>query len=244
MRSSRIFYLFSISILLLTSCKKDEPSEPVTTVTVNESGNVSVAADASGAFYSILVREHMEPAGSLYDDYEMAMAWLGSATDMKDAGTVTINANSLANIGMGANFYVSEGSTLFNGNNTAWAVSGNAASGITGFNHADNTGFPAGGEFTLPPTIDITKTLTIAHTPTTGIVVYVITGEKGTKTKIVQESASSVTFSPAEMAEVAIPNDEITVGVMTVAISPAATYNGKKYYFVKQFQHLRYTETQ
>lgn len=73
-------------------------------------------------------------------------------------------------------------------------------------------------------------------------VIYTIQGNKSHKSKAVKDGGSSVTFTAAELTEVAYPSDEIAVSIMPVIATPT-TINGKKYYFVKQFQYLRGTET-
>src|SRR5690606_9870507 len=100
------------------------------------------------------------------------------------------------------------------------------------------------GDFVLPATVNINNPLTINFSPVTNVsgIVYTLKGNKGEKNKAVLNGASSVTFTSAELQEVAFTEDAIGVGVMPVIYQPT-TLNGKKIYFVKQFQYLRETTT-
>ena len=163
---------------------------------------------------------------------------------LKDAGDVTVNEFALTNFG-GFNYYNYIGlDTLFHGNEARWQVAGNSANAIAGFSHTDNIPFPTGGDFTLPERINITQNFTINYTPINNAygIVYSVKGNKGQKNKAVLGGGSSVTFSAAELSAAAFANDAIAFSIMPLALAPAS-YNGKKYYFVKQFQYARETKT-
>jgi hypothetical protein len=247
MKISKLFSLLGLSVLLLASCKKNssDDTETPNPPAVDANGNLIVSSDADGACYAIKLRLYDDNSGSSYDDLHTAYAWFGSATAFKPAGTVKVNTYELLNFG-GINYYGYAGfDTLFRTNTAAWTVEGNAAAGVPGFAYTDNTPFAAGGEFTLPASININNPLTVNFTPINNVagIVYSLQGNIGKKSKAVANGASSVTFTSAELKEVAYQQDQIAVHIMSVSFNPQ-TINGKKIYFVKQFQHSRETATQ
>ena len=135
--------------------------------------------------------------------------------------------------------------TLFPTNSANWVISGDATAGVPGFTYNDNAAFASGGSFTLPASVNINAPLTVNFSPINNVagVVFSVQGNITTKHKAVANGASSVTFSSAELKEVAFPADAVAVHIMSVAYT-AQTINGKKIYFVKQYQHSRETLTQ
>lgn len=245
MKLREVFCLFGIAAVLFTSCKKESASDPVNPpAAVDANGNLPVAGDADGACYSITTRQYYENTGSDHLDLYSAFAWFGKATAMKDAGAVSVNSTSLTNPG-GLNYYWYMGlDELFPTASAEWNVEGSSANGIPGFTHTDNTAFPAGGDFTLPATVNINNGLNVSYAPVSNVlgVVYSIRGNKGQKNKAVANGGSSVSFTAAELAEVAYEHDGVAVSIMPVTATPVVI-NGKKIYFVKQFQYLREAKT-
>jgi hypothetical protein len=248
MKMLKAFSLLGLSVLILASCKKSSTTDDTTpgaAPAVDANGNLVVASDADGACYSIKLRLYDDNSGSTYDDLTTAYAWFGSTTAFKPAGTVKVNNYDLVNIG-GINYYSYAGfDTLFHSNTAVWSVQGNSAAGVPGFNYTDNTAFAAGGDFVLPASININNPLTVNFTPINNVagVVFSLQGNISKKSKAVANGASTVTFTSAELREVALAQDRIAVHVMSVAYT-AQTINGKKIYFVKQYQHSRETVTQ
>ena len=235
--------------LLLGSCQKeasfseDDNNQP--NLTVDANGNIALSSDADGAFYAIRQYLYDSYTGNTNDEFQYAMAWFGSPTSMKDGGDVTVNTIPVDFIS-GVNYYMYAGfDVLFSGNPAVWTASGNSGNGISAINHTDNSAFPAGGYFTLPAKINIANSFTLSYTATGNVAgtVYEVIGNKGTKRKAVGGASNSVTFTAAEMQEAAYTGDAIAFTVMPVSYT-TATYGGKKYYFVKQSQHSRETETQ
>lgn len=249
MRKIKLLSAVIFSFLLLESCQKeasfseDDNNQP--NLTVDANGNIALSSDADGAFYAIKQYLYDSYTGNSNDEFQYAMAWFGSPTSMKDGGDVTVNTIPVDFIS-GVNYYMYVGfDVLFSGNAVAWTSSGNSANGISAFNHTDNSAFPAGGFFTLPAKINIANSFTLTYTATGNVAgtVYEVIGNKGTKRKAVGGASSSVTFTAAELQEVANTADAIAFTVMPVSYT-TATYGGKKYYFVKQSQHSRETGTQ
>jgi hypothetical protein len=246
MKLSKLCTFLGLSILLFASCKKssDDNNTPQPP-TVDANGNLSVSSDADGAVYAIKQRLYDDNSSALYDEFHSAFAWFGSQTSFKPAGNVKVNNYDLMNLGS-VNYYTYIGfDTLFPTNTANWVVTGDAAAGVPGFTYSDNTAFTTGGSFTLPASININNPLTVNFAPITNVagIVYTLQGNITTKHKAVANGASSVTFSSAELKEVAFPNDQIAVHIMSVAYT-TQTINGKKIYFVKQYQHSRETVTQ
>lgn len=249
MRKIKILSALSISLLLLESCQKEasfsEDDNNPQNVSVDANGNLSLNSDADGAFYAIRQYLYDSYTGNTNDEFQYAMAWFGSPTSMKDGGDVTVNTIPVDFIS-GVNYYMYAGfDVLFSGNPAVWTASGNSGNGISAINHTDNSAFPAGGYFTLPAKINIANSFTLSYTATGNVAgtVYEVIGNKGTKRKAVGGASNSVTFTAAEMQEAAYTGDAIAFTVMPVSYT-TATYGGKKYYFVKQSQHSRETETQ
>ncbi|HOZ79696.1 MAG TPA: hypothetical protein PLY34_16990 [Ferruginibacter sp.] len=245
MKLTKLLCLSGIAISLFASCKKDSANpDNNTPVAVDASGNLTVSSDADGACYSIISRYYDNNAGSGYDDFHSTYAWFGSTTAFKDGGTVSVNTYELTNIG-GINTYTYVGlDELFPSNAAAWDVSGNSANDVPAFTYTDNTAFPTGGDFVLPSSINLSNPLTVNFSAISNVagVVFSLRGNKGTKSKAVANGASSVTFSVQELNEAAFANDAIAVAVMPVVYT-SQTINGKKIYFVKQFQTARETAT-
>ncbi len=245
MKITRFLCLMAFTAILFSSCNKEVVDNPSTNnLTVDANGNISVANDADGACYAIKSRVFDNNTGGSSSDFYTAFAWFGKPNAFVDGGTVTTNSFELSNIG-GLNYYFYFGiDDLFPTNTAKWVVSGNTTSGVPGFTHVDDTPFSTGGDFTLPAKVNISNPLTINFTAVNNVtaIVYGIRGSKGAKNKAVANGASSVTFSVAELNEVALPNDGIAVDIMPVVIVPK-TLNGKKIYFVKQFQQARETDT-
>jgi hypothetical protein len=124
-----------------------------------------------------------------------------------------------------------------------WDVEGNLATGIKEFIHNDEGAFPSGAEFTLPAQIDINADFTLTHSSAGNVsgIIYTATGKKGQLSKSVMGSGTSITFTAAELNQVALAGDGISISVMPIKITSAG-YNGIKY-FVKQFLQERPTAT-
>ena len=247
MRSKKIFSALALALILLAGCKKDDVASPTETVGVNPDGSLKLE-DASGAFYSIQIRNYLDNNGSAYDENQEAFAWVGSYTSPVDGGIIKLNNHELDNW---ATYYLASavlefGDTLFNAvnGNTIWNIAGNPTFGVPAFTHTDNAVFSPGPSFTLPAQININNNLTITHSTTGGNVgvAYTLYGSNGDTTKFVPNTSSSMTFTSAEIKSVAESGSEVGVSVMPISYS-AATYGGKKYYFVKQHQYTRQTTT-
>lgn len=239
--------LFS-GFVLFSSCKKDDVQSQNSAVKVNADGSIN-AADADGAFYTVITKEFDDNQSSTYQEMHMAYAWAGKFPAIVDAGIVKANNIQIDNYG---GFYMSmallqAGDTLFKGTNynTAWSVQGNSSSGVPAFTHTDNTAMPAAPNFTLPASININNNLTVAHSATGGAlgVLYMLTGDNGDTTKYIANTSSSITFTSAEIKSVARSQSAISISIMPINYT-TATYGGKKYYFVKQNQYVRETATQ
>ncbi len=248
MRLTKIFALVAVIATLFTSCKKDDSGGGSGGFTVDDNGNVNVGSDAAGAMYAIDIKTYDGISGTSFDEEEVVTAWFGNAMAPSDAGVVKANDYELTNFGGGGFVWYTgfgfPGEIFNNGNSINWDVAG--ATGITAFNHTDNTAFPGGGTFSLPASININTNFTLSHAATPGAdaVVYSVIGFNGQKHKSVVGSSSSVTFTPAEMQEVCDGGgDPIGFMVMPVTVK-SSSYNGKKYYFVKQSEVLRETVSQ
>ena len=246
MKIFKLSLFLGLSMLLLASCQKDVDNNNNTSnpPTVDANGNFRVSSDADGACYVIKSRLYDDNSSPAYDEFQTAFAWFGSQTAFKPAGVVNVNNYELMFLS-GVNYYTYVGfDTLVSSNAATWTVEGNTSAGVPGFTHTDNTSFATGGTFVLPASVNINNALTVSFAPISNVagVVYTLQGNKGQKSKAVANGASSVSFSPAELQEVAFPQDAIAVHIMSVAYT-VQTINGKKIYFVKQFQHSRETAT-
>lgn len=251
MKSNNFFLGVFISCILFSSCQKEieqdqNPTTPAP-VTVNADGSLNVA-DANGAFYTVLTKSFNTNNSTTYDEIHMAYAWAGKFPAVVNAGIIKANNIEVANM---SNFYMTLSvlpfmDTLFKGTNynTIWSVQGNTTSGVPPFSHTDNSIMPAGPAFTLPAGININNNLTVSHTSTGGAlgVLYTLTGDNGDTTKFVAKTSSSITFTSSEVKSVAISNSAVVLSIMPIGYS-TATYAGKKYYFVKQYQYVRETAT-
>ena len=247
MKNTNILAVLLSGLFLFSSCKKDDVQNQAATVKVNADGSLNVS-DADGAFYTVVTKDFDTNNSSTFEEIHMAWGWAGKFPAVVNAGIVKANNIEIDNYG---NYYtsiavLSFSDTLFKGANfnTVWSIQGNASSGITGFTHTDNTPLPAGPSFTLPAAININNNLTITHTATSGAlgVLYTLSGDKGDTTKYVANTSSGITFTSAEVKAVALSNSGISMSVMPITYS-SATYGGKKYYFVKQYQYGRQTAT-
>lgn len=247
MKIKNILLSLLTGLIIFSGCKKDDVQNTDPTVKVNADGSLN-ASDADGAFYTVVMKEFDTNTSSSYEEIQMAYAWTGKFPAIVDAGIVKANNIPIDNLG---NFYMSVAvlsfsDTLFKGPgyNTVWNVQGNPGAGVPAFTHTDNTALPAAPAFTLPAAVNINNNLTVNHTPTGGAlgVLYTLTGDNGDTTKYVANSSSSVTFTSAEIKSVARSNGRIVLAIMPITFN-TATYGGKKYYFVKQYQYFRETAT-
>ena len=247
MKLLKLSFFLSLSLFMLASCQKDvddNNNNNNNAPTVDANGNLRVSSDADGACYAIKNRVYYDNNSSDYDEYQTAFSWFGSQTAFKPAGNVSLNTYDLMFLS-GVNYYAYVGfDTLVSANTAVWTVQGDAAAGVPGFTHTDNTAFNTGGSFVLPSSVNINNPLTVSFAPISNVVgvVYTVQGNIGQKSKAVANGASSVTFSSAELREVAYPQDAIAVHIMSVTYTEQ-NINGKKIYFVKQFQHSRETST-
>ena len=232
----------------LAGCKKDNITGNQGGVTVNTDGSVDFS-DADGVLYAIQIRNYQNYNGSVYSASQVVNAWFGESTASTDAGIVKANSKVLNNISnfYNSTFFLNAGDTIFTESSPGivWNVQGNTATGVPAFIHTDASPFPAGPEFTLPASININNSLTVNHSATTGNigVIYTLSGSRGDTTKFIANGSSSITFSSNEIKAVSISNDYIGLSV-TVVNYTTASYNGKKYYFVKQQQYTRDSITQ
>lgn len=245
MKSNKTFLLLLLCGFLFTSCKKDSTAD-ANAASVDSNGNLQVDNEADGACYAVNTRTFLSTTGTDYYDISSSFAWFGKQqpVSLKDAGTVSANDNELTNLG-GYNVYMYIGADdIFPSNAINWSIAGNSTSGIAAFDYTDNTAFPTGPNFTLPSSVNINNNFTISFTPVSNVtgIVFSVQGNIGRKNKAVKGGAGSVTFTSAEMKEVALEHDAIAFMVMPVLATPV-TINGKKIYFVKQTQYQRETTT-
>lgn len=247
MKTKNILGILLTGLVLFSSCKKEDVQNQAATVKVNADGSLN-ASDADGAFYTVVMKDFNTNNSSTYDEMHMAMAWTGKFPAVVDAGIVKANDIPIDNLG---NFYMSIAflsfsDTLFKGTNfnTVWNVQGKASSGVPAFSHTDNTALPAGPAFTLPAAININNSLTLSHTATGSAlgVLYTLSGDYGDTTKYIANTSTGITFTSAEIKSVARSQSAVNISIMPIAYS-TASYGGKKYYFVKQYQYNRQTAT-
>jgi hypothetical protein len=252
MKLLKLTAVFTVATLLITSCTKEKSAERPKQQQNNNNpvGNsAGLPSDADGAFYSIFTRtyeDHNTP--DVLDDSYSATAWVGNATQTKDAGDIEVNDYKL-DIGpaAGVNWYFGFGEPYFdNGDAAKWDVAGNTTTGIAAFSYTDNTPFPKDAYFTLPALVDPNIDLTISTTPLTATnilaIIYTLSGDLSEKAySVVGSGTNRYTFKSADIKEVATAGTAIAVTVMPVAYA-TSVIGGKKYYFVKQFQHQRETD--
>jgi hypothetical protein len=238
-------------VLFIASCKKNTTTTNNTNqynpLSSQVGGTPNIPAGAAGALYAINTITFDQTSGTTIIDSEgLAMAWFGSYTNTNNAGAVTCNADSLftlipfANVNYPwyVNFISGNGApVVFNTNAVQWRVSGNSSTGVPAFNYTDNTVWPVVTGFNVSSTVNIATSLTVNYAiqGATDDVFITITGSKGSKTSTASVSATSVTFSPSQLAQVAIAGigDQLSVEIMPVKLS-SSTISGKTYYFVKQ----------
>ncbi|HEY0262563.1 MAG TPA: hypothetical protein VGB95_06015 [Chitinophagales bacterium] len=245
----KIFLFFTItSVLFVSSCHQDDNNSNNNNTNPQASAT-SVPTDANGAFYAGLTNEEIMDENNVVtgtQDMPTAKAWFGTYTATQHAGTVTVNGETLVDSLSGYpipwyNYYGDNLEMFSTSSATAqWEVSGSST--VTGFNHTDNTAFPT-VTIAVPSSISIANsyTLTLANVSAdnNGVVVA-IGGAGGTNvTKTLAAGATSVTFTSAELHSVA-PTAGYPISVNAVVTKyTSATYNGKKYYFVKQYEVAR-----
>lgn len=248
MNITKIMIALCFLIFSLTGCKKDNITGNQGGITVNTDGSVDFS-DADGVLYAIQARSYQNYNSPVYSASQAANAWFGNSTDNTDAGIVKANSKVLNN---NSNFYsatvfLNTGDTIFTGGSSSivWNVQGSTATGVPAFIHTDTSTFSAGPDFTLPASININNSLTVNHSATTGNigVIYTLSGSRGDTTKFIANGSSSITFSSNEIKAISISNDYIELSVTAVNYT-TASYNGKKYYFVKQQQYTRESITQ
>jgi hypothetical protein len=248
----RIFKLFGASLLFLSlfsSCKKDDAEDidaGVPSVTVDANGNVNLGTDAKGALYGVITKTYGGLGSTIIDENHFAYSWFEDQTNTKNAGNVSVNNEPLDYI-QGFPWYTFFSGfdlILDNGNQMKWVVAGNAADNISGFTYTDNTPMPSAPGFQLPAKININNSYTINNAAPTGAtgVIYGVIGDIKSLSKYVPNASTSYTFTSQELKSVAISNDVIGFTVMPVVLTNSVI-NGKKYYFVKQLQYQRETET-
>lgn len=234
MRKNYVTAICLAGLSILASCSKTETTTPS-----SNAPSVSYPTDANGAMAAVKVITTQTVAGYVVPiEIGTAVAWFGSASNFKDAGTVTCDGNTLSKSNNAYVYTPSQTSPegLSFSSSTAWAASGNSSNNINSFSYTDVSNFPyisdiSGGDDVLTTG---SFTLSASSYVSGDSVIFVVSGPKKTITAIEHGAVSSHTFSAAEMASVG------TTGGKTglVQIAPyrvnGQTINGKKYYFVKE----------
>lgn len=253
MRKIHLFSLLVATALLMSiaSCKKEDDdtnnnnnnNNPNSPLNEQFGGGAQLPSDADGALYAVNNIVVAEDVYGYVDTTSIgsAFAWFESATNTTEAGTVTCNDTELdiddpfsnANLP----WYYTLSDYIFDFGyvpDVTWNVSG--GNGVTAFNYVDQNPAPEINWFNLASTININNPLTVNFTNVNSndAVFFTVAGDKGRVNKAGAANATSVTFTAAELQQVAIAGGgQIAVQVMPVRISNR-TFNGKKYYFVKQ----------
>lgn len=234
MKKPFVSFLVIAGLLFNSSCNQDNNNNNNNNP---ESETTLVPTDADGAFYALKTYGE-DPDGTTGTVYQ-AMAWFDTYTATKHAGTVTVNGESLVDSlsGYPIAWYNYYGSDLdFSTISTAsWSVSGSSV--VTSFNHTDNTNFPS-ATFTVPTSINTNNSYTVSLSNVSannGIVVQITGANQQKVTKTLTGSTTSTTFSSQELKSVA-PASSYPIAISATVINyTTATYNSKKYYFVKEY---------
>jgi len=240
-------YLLSIIILtvFLSACKKETP---VNNNTSNPLGNSSptLPSGAAGALYAI--NSNAFTQGSTITQ-GTAMAWFGSYTTTLQAGAVTCNSDSLSTqIPLVSYSYPWYESTLsgnnidFSMNTVTWVVGGSGS--VPAINFTDNAIFPVVNNFNAPATVSLSQPLTVTFSIANPYdqVICTIQGSK-TAVNLNYASATSVTFTAAQLASTAVAGDNLLIQIMPVKWT-TNTISGKVYYFVKENGFAQYATAQ
>jgi hypothetical protein len=228
------------------SCKKDKPEQTDSNPAAEKT--IKIPSDADGAFYGIISRYYANHnTSALLFEESQAYAWVGDYVQTKDAGVIKLNDSEISLVTTGNyGWYFDFFGSYFDYTESAkWDISGNSATGIAPFTYTDNTPFPKQGYFTVPASIGANSDLTVTHNAVTGNnvvgIVYTIAGDVTSKSFGVPGNLStSYTFKNADIKAVS-SDGNLSVSVMP-AVYTTSTIGGKKYYFIKQFQHVRETE--
>jgi hypothetical protein len=247
----------------ISACKKDNNTSNNNNNNNNNNplnqqfgGGPPVPSSAAGALYAINTIADDNLYGDGHSEAGLPMGWFGSAAYTKYAGQVTCNSTSMTDSVMGYPmvWYMldalnSGGYIDFSGsNNVVWNVAGNSASGITGFTHTDNTAWPTISGFNLATSTYRNANLTINFTSSSTVEGFVFSlfpyaTQSVSVVKTAGANATSVTFTPADLAKAGHSGDAIVVQIMPYTYS-TSTIGGKTYYFVKQTAYNQNTVLQ
>ncbi len=243
---------YFICALVLTisiwSCKKETTN---TNNGTNPLGNnaPTIPTGAAGALYA--VNSNATTQG-VTQTTGTAFAWFNSYTTTAQAGAVLCNGDTLSTQIPFSNVaypWYESTAALLNGNMldfsatpVAWSVSGSGS--VAAFNFTDNAVFPVVNNYTVPATVSLSQPLTLTFTIAGPYdeVICTIQGSKKT-VNINYTTASSVTFTAAQIASAAVSGDNLVVQILPVKIT-AQTIAGKQYYFVKENGFAQYATVQ
>lgn len=227
----------------ISSCKKSTttPTNNNNTTSGNSAPTVNTPSNADGALAAVqVITTQTVGAYSVPINLGTAASWFGLTTAFKDAGTVTVDGNTLTKASNNAYVYQPTAADPtgidFDSYTVNWNVSGNSANGITGFTYADQSYFPTIDDVQTPSSVSHSSAFTLSATGsvTGDSVIFVVSGGSGHVSYTAPGGTRSHTFSAAEMATVGTASNN--TGLLQIAPYHVnhQTINGKSYYFVKE----------
>lgn len=154
----------------------------------------------------------------------------GNTTSFLDAGTVSLNANSLAKQSNNS-YLLMPGTTNPSGidftDGVSWSVSGNGD--IAGFTFTPTSAFPTVSPITSGATVNKSFGYTVQCTTVTDAdsVIFMV----GSVVKTIPGNATSCVFSSAELANVQTGSSVVQIAAYKIQES---TLNDKVYHFIKE----------
>jgi len=252
-RTTKLSMAILLASTLFISCKKDNSSVTPTASPVPSAPTPSFGSDVDGALVSLRINFSYDPnkfaslpiSVPVVDlEAESAVAVFGNLGTgaYSNAGTVSVNSNSLEKLSNNsytklAFDYTSADFSLDFSGGSSWSVGG--SSDVTAFTYDHTQTFPNySGRASMPETATTTSALTVSLSGVSNAdSVYVLLAGNGKQVlKHLGSSASSTTFTAAEVASIGTTDGKATA---FLEVCPwrylIVSKNSKDYAFVKEY---------
>ncbi len=235
----------SYSVTLIATNKWGDDTQTQTVDVAGSSGgndeNPQLSfSDADGALYAINSESVTSQGGfDITITLGTAVAWFGSPTSFESAGTVSwAQGSDGADLDIQPNNSYNWVETDFNTSGFSsssaldWDVSG--ANSTPAFTYSDTRSFPDLDQITSETTINASEEYVLSHNgliSNADSVYYIISSSNGSSIKRSSSSVTSMTFSPADLADVGTGTAIFQIAAFSIT---SDEFSGKKIYFVKE----------